>query len=157
MMFASRNIRLCTKDCICLFVCPTGATDTESGQIDASKCLDGCRLCVDACPGGAIHLVPKTYPKPQPKHEDVVRTLFALAGSKVKTRQLANALGDDHRLARKALDFSLEVLAEDCVREGGYMLPQSAAVKEFLNGLKERYREDPAFPIEAVERLRDLL
>lgn len=157
MMFASRNIRLCTKDCICLFVCPTGATDTESGQIDASKCLDGCRLCVDACPGGAIHLVPKTYPKPQPKHEDVVRTLFALSESKVKTRQLANALGDDHRLARKALDFSLEVLAEDCVREGGYMLPQSEAVKRFLEDLKGTYRDDPSFPVEAVERLLDLL
>ncbi|NLZ77852.1 MAG: 4Fe-4S ferredoxin [Spirochaetales bacterium] len=156
-MFASRNLRLCTKDCICLFVCPTGATDTESGQIDASKCLDGCRLCVDACPGGAIHLVPGNYPKPQPKREDVVEALFDLAESKVKTRALAGALGEDHRLARKALDFSLEVLAEDCVREAGYMLPQSAVTKEFLKNLKERYGSDPAFPVEAVERLLDLL
>ncbi len=52
-MHAVRNIRLCTKDCVCLFVCPTGATDTETGQIDASRCLDGCRLCVDACPSHA--------------------------------------------------------------------------------------------------------
>ena len=35
-MKAVRNIRLCTKDCMCLYVCPTGATDTENGQIDAS-------------------------------------------------------------------------------------------------------------------------
>ena len=34
-MRAVRNIRLCTKDCLCLYVCPTGATDTETGQIDA--------------------------------------------------------------------------------------------------------------------------
>ena len=156
-MVASRNLRLCTKDCMCLFVCPTGATDTESGQIDASKCLDGCRLCVDACPGGAIYLVPRNYPKPQPKGEDVVKALFALAESKVKTRALANGLGDDYPLARKALDFSLEVLAEDCVREGGYMLPQSAVTKEFLKDLKERYGDDPAFPVKAVERLLDLL
>ena len=27
---AVRNLRLCTKDCICLYVCPTGATDTEA-------------------------------------------------------------------------------------------------------------------------------
>ena len=40
-MHAVRNIRLCTKDCLCLYVCPTGATDTETGQVDASKCI-GC-------------------------------------------------------------------------------------------------------------------
>jgi len=57
-MHASRNIRLCTKDCLCLYVCPTGATDTENGQIDADKCLSGCRVCVDACPSHAISLVP---------------------------------------------------------------------------------------------------
>ena len=53
-MHAVRNTRLCTKDCLCLYVCPTGATDTETGQIDAAKCLDGCRACVDACPNGAL-------------------------------------------------------------------------------------------------------
>ena len=24
--YAVRNLRLCTKDCLCLYVCPTGAT-----------------------------------------------------------------------------------------------------------------------------------
>ena len=28
--FAVRNLRLCTKDCLCLYVCPTGATDTRA-------------------------------------------------------------------------------------------------------------------------------
>ena len=37
---AIRTIRLCTKDCLCLYVCPTGASDTENGQIDASKLSD---------------------------------------------------------------------------------------------------------------------
>ena len=32
--YAVRNIRLCTKDCLCLYVCPTGATDTENSVID---------------------------------------------------------------------------------------------------------------------------
>ena len=35
---AVRNLRICSKDCLCLFVCPTGATDTETGQIDFEKC-----------------------------------------------------------------------------------------------------------------------
>ena len=38
---AVRNLRLCTKDCLCLYVCPTGATDTENSIIDVAKCL-GC-------------------------------------------------------------------------------------------------------------------
>ena len=38
---AVRNLRICSKDCLCLYVCPTGATDTETGQIDFEKCI-GC-------------------------------------------------------------------------------------------------------------------
>ena len=52
---AVRNLRLCTKDCLCLYVCPTGATDTEDSIIDISKCT-GCGDCADACPGGAISI-----------------------------------------------------------------------------------------------------
>jgi Fe-S-cluster-containing dehydrogenase component len=39
--YAVRNLRLCTKDCLCLYVCPTGATDTEDSIIDPNKCI-GC-------------------------------------------------------------------------------------------------------------------
>lgn len=39
--YAVRNLRLCTKDCLCLYVCPTGATDTENSIIDLEKCI-GC-------------------------------------------------------------------------------------------------------------------
>ena len=35
--YAVRNLRLCTKDCLCLYVCPTGATDTENSIIDTGK------------------------------------------------------------------------------------------------------------------------
>ena len=31
---AVRNLKLCMKDCLCLYVCPTGATDTENSIID---------------------------------------------------------------------------------------------------------------------------
>ncbi|MEG2676063.1 MAG: 4Fe-4S binding protein, partial [Clostridia bacterium] len=48
-MFAVRNLRLCTKDCLCLYVCPTHATDTENGQIDWKKCI-GCGMCAQSCP-----------------------------------------------------------------------------------------------------------
>ena len=41
---AVRNIRLCTKDCLCLYVCPVGATDTEDSIIDIKKCI-GCGVC----------------------------------------------------------------------------------------------------------------
>ena len=37
---AVRNIRLCTKDCLCLYVCPVGATDTEDSIIDVKNVLD---------------------------------------------------------------------------------------------------------------------
>ena len=59
-MHAFRNLRNCTKDCLCLYVCPTGASDTENGQIDFKKCI-ACGLCVSACPSHAISMVPDTF------------------------------------------------------------------------------------------------
>ena len=35
---AVRNTLKCEKDCLCLYVCPTGASDTENSIIDADKC-----------------------------------------------------------------------------------------------------------------------
>ena len=160
-MHAVRNIRLCTKDCICLFVCPTGATDTETGQIDASKCLDGCRLCVDACPSHAIFLLPNNYAPQQKKSEATTKALRELARSKAQQEKMAQAIAnetDDPIVKQLAntLVRSTRILQEDIHRESGFMLPQDAITRDFL---KEQLasNKDKDFPKEAVERLLQLL
>ena len=161
-MHAVRNIRLCTKDCICLFVCPTGATDTETGQIDASKCLDGCRLCVDACPSHAIFLLPKNYAPQKKKSETTTEALRELARSKAKQEKLAQDIADetDDPIVKQlatTLVRSTRILQEDLHRESGFMLPQDAITKEFLKKQLEKNSKDKDFPREAVGRLLELL
>ncbi|MDC7228127.1 MAG: 4Fe-4S ferredoxin [Spirochaetales bacterium] len=135
-MYASRNLAKCTKDCLCLFVCPTGATDTETGQIDSSKCLDGCRLCVDACPSHAIFLVMDNYPEPEPKNSEVADKMLNFCAAKYGQEKSAEAIADssaseaEKKLAA-ALKQSLRIVAEDCAREAGYMLPQCEKAQEF--------------------------
>ena len=149
--YAVRNIRLCTKDCLCLYVCPTGATDTENSIIDVEKCT-GCGDCADACPSGAISMVPVEYPPQQPKTEAVVNVMNALLHSKSKQENIAAGLPG--KLA-KAIEKSNRIMAEDIIREAGYMLPQSQNTKDLLQSLYEQNPE--GFPKEAVEKLIRLL
>jgi len=155
-MPAYRYIRNCDKECLCLYVCPTGATDTENSIIDVSKCLPGCRICVDACPAGAISLLPDSYPAQQPKTANVTAALRQLAANKLRQESLARHLSanaetsETARLAA-ALAKSNRLMAEDLLREAGYMLPQSSAVRSLLESLPKTDQDD--FPREDVELL----
>ena len=143
--YAVRNLRLCTKDCLCLYVCPTGATDTENSIIDVEKCI-GCGACADACPSAAISMVPKELPPQQPKEEKVVEALRGLLQSKAKAENLAAQLPDP---LSAAVEKSSRLMAEDLCREAGFMLPQSGNTREFL----ESIRDYPGIPKETVENL----
>ena len=145
---AVRNVRLCEKDCLCLYVCPTGASDTENSVIDTNKCI-GCGACAEACPAGAISLVPREYPPQQTKKDRVAAALRQLAGSKAEQEELAGELPG--KLA-KALERSNRIMAEDLLREAGYMLPQSGNVRTLLEEMR-RYAQEPGFPSEALELL----
>lgn len=147
--YAVRNLRLCTKDCLCLYVCPTGATDTENSIIDVEKCI-GCGACADACPSAAISMVPKELPPQQPKEEKVVEALRGLLQSKAKAENLAAQLPD---VLSAAVEKSSRLMAEDLCREAGFMLPQSGNTREFL----ESIRHYPGIPKETVENLLDTI
>ena len=143
---AVRNLRICSKDCLCLYVCPTGATDTETGQIDFEKCI-GCGACSKACPSGAISMVPYQYPKQQVKDKLVVEKLNEIIRSKVEQEKMAQYVYDNSddvvlKQFSKALIRANRLIVEDLYREAGYMLPQSQNTRDFLNKLLDENIEN---------------
>lgn len=157
---AVRNLRLCTKDCLCLYVCPVGATDTENSIIDTDKCT-GCGVCAEACPSKAISMVPVDYPPQQKKAQEVVAAANALAQAKAQEEQAAIQVAkttekDGLRRLSKAIAKSSRLVAEDILREAGYMLPQSGNAHELL---QELIANPPGegFPADAVAELLRLI
>ena len=143
--FAVRNLRLCTKDCLCLYVCPTGASDTEDSVIDKSKCI-GCGACADACPSGAISMVPRAMPPQQAKSAAVTDALRALLQSKAQQETMAAQLPG---ALAAAIRKSNRLMAEDLCREAGFMLPQSGNAQELLKQL----RDAPDAPRAGIDQL----
>lgn len=143
--YAVRNLRLCTKDCLCLYVCPTGATDTEDSVIDVSKCI-GCGACAEVCPSAAISMMPKELPPQQPKTPQVVEALRSLIQSKAQAEQIASQLPE---VLGVAAEKASRLMAEDLCREAGFMLPQSANTRAFLESIQDY----PGIPVESVKNL----
>lgn len=159
-LFAVRNIRLCTKDCLCLYVCPTGATDTENGQVDWDKCI-GCGKCVASCPSGALSLAPRAFPPEQPKDKEIITAMNALAEAKVKAEAIAKSIAEKttdrvEKMVATAIKESNHQMADDILREAGYLLPQSKSVVTLLKDIMAT-KQPEGFPVSAVEKLLSLL
>ena len=157
---AVRNLRLCTKDCLCLYVCPVGATDTENSIIDTEKCI-GCGVCADSCPSGAISMVPLEYPVQQAKTSVVVDALNAMSKAKAITEKAARQISsstDASGLKRlmKAVAKSERLVSEDIIRESGYMLPQSDNAHTLLEYFVANQPSED-FPVDAAKKLLSLM
>ena len=157
---AVRNLRLCTKDCLCLYVCPVGATDTENSIIDTEKCI-GCGVCADSCPSGAISMVPLEYPVQQAKTSVVVDALNAMSKAKAITEKAARQISSSTNASglkrlMKAVAKSERLVSEDIIRDSGYMLPQSDNAHTLLEYFVANQPSED-FPVDAAKKLLSLI
>ena len=81
-------------------------------------------------------------PKQQEKQEEVVKTLFKVANTKIdainKLKTMIKSSSDeDEKRLYKALIHANKVIVEDLMREAGYMLPESKNTHELLEELKK--------------------
>ncbi|MCL2025189.1 MAG: hypothetical protein FWG92_00080 [Leptospirales bacterium] len=105
-------------------------------------------------------MIPDKYPPQQSKTEEVVATQRSLGYSKVMQAAIADsvAASSDNAITRQfaeAIAKSNRLMAEDILREAGYILPQSAEARELLEAMRENPDKD--FPKDAVELLLNQL
>jgi rubrerythrin len=94
-------------------------------------------------------MVPEVYPPQQRKTEAVANVLKSLMRSKSEQEKIAAGLPG--KLAA-AIEKSNHIMAEDLIREAGYMLPQSDNAQDFLRLILE-WKQPDDFPREIVEKL----
>jgi hypothetical protein len=105
-------------------------------------------------------MIPTAYPPQQLKSEAVIAAQRALGQSKIRQEHLANAVAISSKSAvtkqfAKAIAKSNRLMAEDILRESGYMLPQSRKVIELLKAMLENAAPD--FPKDTVKLLLNQL
>ncbi|MDR3019374.1 MAG: hypothetical protein LBU66_00545 [Treponema sp.] len=105
-------------------------------------------------------MIPDKYPPQQKKTATVIAAQRALGRSKTRQKKIAETVAaiSNSAITRqfaKAIAKSNHRVAEDILRESGYMLPQSAEVRELLETMLEK--ATPDFPKNAAELLLNRL
>jgi hypothetical protein len=105
--------------------------------------------------------MPEEFPPQQKKSEAVKRALRLLSASKSRQEKIVVEISkraDSPALKKmsQALSQSNRIMAEDIMREAGYMLPQSQNVRAFIQALIDRPQSED-FPKAAAERLLAIL
>jgi flavorubredoxin len=105
-------------------------------------------------------MLPDKYPPQQPKTKAVIAAQRALGYSKLLQEEIADNIASSSNSAvtqqfARAIAKSNRRMAEDILRESGYMLPQSTQARELLSAIRENPAQD--FPKDAVELLLNRL
>lgn len=136
------------KCTICGYVYDEAIGDPDSGIAPGTKWEDidddwSCPLCgASKCD---FVLIDDTLSKPVKASASSVVEFDGENGNDPVVRQLAEAIAESER-----------IVAEDLLRESGYILPQGNNIKEILEGfLKHNKSED--FPVDGVKILLDKL
>ncbi|MCW5212008.1 4Fe-4S binding protein [Desulfobulbus sp. TB] len=156
---AERDGSKCAKDCSCVYICPTGAADTEDGKIDEDKCI-GCGKCVEFCLTRALSMKitgdRKGYPPERHKAKTVRQNMYQLAEKKMQQMQIASDLHrkstDEHeKKFLMGIGRANLVMAAGFMREGGYLQPQGDHTKALLSFLQETETDQDV--TEEIEKL----
>jgi len=105
-------------------------------------------------------MIPDKYPPQQPKKEEVIKTQRALGHSKARQERIADDFAASSGSAvtkqfARAVAKSNRLMAEDLLRESGFLLPQSDVVRDLIEAMLESAQPD--FPVDAAELLLEKL